>query len=172
MIKLAEMMKRYNNVVNGFVRLNGNKVEIKSILSAENFVEAAYNMSQLCFDKDNNFRAEYREIARRYIMIKYFTDIDIEGLTIEEVFISTQKGTWFKEIENAVTRLPLWSEVEIAVDKNIEYKISTLKTSFDDLCEVLKISVEKMTDTADLGKIAERIKNLDDKTIIKTIVEG
>jgi hypothetical protein len=170
-MKLAEMMKKYNNVVNGFVRLNGNKVEIKSILSAESFVEAAYNMSQLCFDKNNNFRAEYREIARRYIMIKYFTDIDVEGLTIEEVFISTQKGTWFKEIENAVTRLPLWGETEIAVDKNIEYKISTLKTSFDELCEALKVSVNETTNIAEISKIAERIKNLDDKTIIKTIVE-
>lgn len=175
-MKLSDTMEKYekiSKIPDRVIRVGNQKVTIKSILTAEKFIEAAYNMSALCFEgvEKTIFRPEYREIARRYIIIKYFTDIDIDDMSIEEIFASTQKGTWFRDVEREVTSLQLWREIEIAADKDIDYKIMTLRNSFDELCEVLKVSAEKFTDTDTIEKVAEKLETLDNETIVKTIVE-
>ena len=90
---------------------------------------------------------------------------------VSEVFKRTQGSAWFASIATDVTKLPIWAEIEQAVDEAINYRNLTRKTSFDDLCVVLSEFAEKMGDTKALDEIAEKMANLDDKAVAKAIIE-
>ena len=111
------------------------KVTVRLGMTASEFREAVDETSLSVFDDNNVYVSSFREFLRRYIMLKYFTDIEVTDKDIANIFVASQNGTWFSEIENVVTSLPIWAELEKAVDNQIEYLIVTRKTSFDNICD-------------------------------------
>lgn len=161
-----------NNFVlkNTIKKINGVKVEIKGYLDIDTYANIIYSVADSCFI-DGVFHAENREIARRYAIVKYMTDIDIADINIVEVFKSTQAGTWYADIENEVVKLPIWAEVEQAIDNQIA---SLSKTSFDKLCDNLSamLDTDMSTNLADVKEVLDKLGNIDSKKLVKAVMEN
>jgi hypothetical protein len=170
MSKLIDVIGKNFALKNTVKRINGVPVTVKTYLDADNYSEIVNTIANSCFDESGAYRPEYREIARRYVIIKYMTDIDLGEMGVSEVFKCTQGSTWFASIATDVTKLPIWTEIEQAVDEAINYKNLTRKTPFDNLCEILSAFAEKMGDTKSLDAIASKLANLDDKAVVEAIV--
>ena len=102
------------------------------------------------------------------------TDIELEDTDVAEIFKATQGGNnWFSQIENDVTRLPLWSEVESAIDKQIDFMFLTHKTSFDKLCSDISanIAVDNTQNLADIKEVLEKLDKVDKQKFVEAVVE-
>lgn len=153
--------------------INGAKVEIKGCLDVNTMANIVQTVAQTCF-QNGEFHAENREIARRFAILKYLTDIEVNKEEINEIFRDTQAGNWFTQIENDVTRLPLWTEVESAIDKQIDFMFLTHKTSFDKLCSDISenIAVDNTQNLADIKEVLDGLNKVNEKDFVKAITEN
>ena len=172
MANITEIMSKFGEPKSINRNIGGVKVEIKGYLDVNTMANIVQTVAQTCF-QNVEFHAENREIARRFAILKYLTDIEIKE-EISEVFKYTQAGNWFAQIENDVTRLPLWSEVESAIDKQIDFMFLTHKTSFDKLCSDISanIAVDNTQNLADIKEVLNMASELDAKKLVKSITEN
>jgi len=170
--KILDVMGKNFALRNTTKNINGAKVEIKGYLDVETITNIVQTVAQTCF-QNGEFHAENREIARRFAILKYLTDIEVKEEEISEVFKYTQGGNWFAQIENDVTRLPLWSEVESAIDKQIDFMFLTHKTSFDKLCSDISanIAVDNTQNLADIKEVLDGLSKVNEKDFVKAITE-
>lgn len=174
MSKLIDVIGKNFALKNINKRINGVPVEIKAYLDVDTFGSIVQTVAQSSFT-DGEYHAENREIARRYCIIKYMTDIELEDTDVVEIFKTTQGGNnWFSQIENDVTRLPLWSEVESAIDKQIDFMFLTHKTSFDKLCSDISanIAVDNTQNLADIKEVLDGLNKVNEKDFVKAITEN
>ena len=173
MANIADVMGKNFALRNTTKNINGTKVKIKGYLDVETMANIVQTVAQTCF-QDCEFHAENREIARRFAILKYLTDIEVNEEEISEVFKCTQAGNWFSQIENDVTRLPLWSEVESAIDKQIDYMFLTHKTSFDKLCSDISenIAVDNTQNLADIKEVLDGLSKVNEKDFVKAVTEN
>ena len=143
-------------------------IKVITSLTVDNFVNAVHTIADSCFDGDT-YLPEFKDIARRYTILKTFTNIDIENCSIEDIFILTQ-ADWYYDIENTIVNTPIYNEILKSVDELIEYKIRTRRNSFDDLCDTLRTFADKMGDTNSLEVIANKISGISDVDLAKAIV--
>ena len=129
-------------------------------------------VAQSCF-VDGEYHAENREIARRYCIIKYMTDIELEDTDVSEIFKTTQGGTWYGDIEREVVKLPVWGEVETAIDKQIDYAIATRPTAFDKVCADLSaiLSVDTKADLADVKEVLKDLTKVDKEEFVDAVIK-
>lgn len=146
------------------------KVTINLVIDMDTYATIVDTIANSCFQEDG-YHPSYREMVRRLVILQYFTDIEVNESNMFTVFELSQSGNWFEDIENEVTSLRIWAEIEQAVDKQIDYMIATRTTKFDELCDSIKVFTDTMNDTSALTDIANKLKNIDDKTLIETIVE-
>ena len=160
---LTETMKK---------KVGGAVVEIKKVISVDNYANIIYTVVKTCF-VDNIYHAENREIARRYAIIKYFTDIELGECDVNTIFELTQKGNWYGAIESEVTKCPVWAEIELAIDKQIDYIIATRQTAFDKLCADLSaiIKTDNTQNLADVKEVLEKLDKVDKQGFVETVVE-
>lgn len=170
MANIVELTDRYP-LSHRTIKIGKTTIEIKGYLSAETFAEIVNTVANSSFGEDDTYRPEYREIAKRYVVIKYLTDIELGDMNATELFKSTQGGTWYGVIEHEASKLSVWAELEQAIDESINYKLLTRKTSFDSLCEILSAFADKMGDTKSLDEIADKLSNLDDKAVVEAIID-
>lgn len=173
MAKLSEIVNKNQMIKKIFKRVNGFSIEVKSIVDTETYISAVQTVVQSCF-VDGEFRAENREIARRYVILKYFTDIEIdEDTDVSEIFKTTQGGNWYSQIEADVVKLPVWGEVETAIDKQIDYIIATRQTTFDKLCADLSaiIKTDNTQNLADVKEVLEKLDKVDKQEFVEAVVE-
>ncbi len=173
MANITDVMGKNFALRNTIKNINGAKVEIKGCLDVNTMANIVQTVAQTCF-QNGEFHAENREIARRFAILKYLTDIEVEKENIEEVFKCTQGGNWFSQIENDVTRLPLWTEVESAIDKQIDFMFLTHKTSFDKLCSDISanIAVDNTQNLADIKEVLDGLNKVNEKDFVKAITEN
>lgn len=172
MSKLISVMGN-NFALNNIKRkINGEIVTIKGYVDIDTFANIVNAISNSCF-VENEYYAEFREVSRRYAIIKYLTDIELDDVGVEELFKSSQGGEWFNVIEREVVKLPLWVEIEQAVDKQIEYKIATRKTSFDILCDRLSaiMGMDLNENLADIKEVLNKLDSVDAKKFVKAVIE-
>ena len=157
----------YKNITK---KINGTPVEIKGYLDIDTYANIVYSIAESCFI-DGVYHAENREIARRYAIINYMTDIDLVGIDIAEVFKSTQAGTWYSDIEREIIKLPIWAEVEQAIDNQIA---SLSKTSFDKLCDNLSVMLDTdiSDNLADVKEVLDKLGDIDSKELVKAVTEN
>lgn len=131
------------------------------------------NSSETNADNHDEYRAENREIARRYCIIKYMTDIKLGNTNVTEVFKATQCGNWYSQIEAEVTKLPIWAEVETAIDNQIAYLIGTRQTAFDKLCTDVSaiIKTDNTQNLADVKEVLEKLDKVDKQEFVEAVVE-
>ena len=144
MANLIDIMGKNFGLKNNVKRINGVNVEIKGYLDVETFANIVSTVAKTCFI-DNEYRAENREIARRFVILKYMTDVEVDEENINEIFKTTQGGTWYGDIEREVIKLPIWGEVEQAIDKEIDYLAMSRETGFDKLCADLSRALGSFT---------------------------
>jgi hypothetical protein len=154
-------------------RIGGAPVEIQGYLDVDTFSSIVQTIAQSCF-VDGNYRAENREIARRFVILKYLTDIEVGEENVNEIFKYTQGGAWYSQIEAEVVKLPIWAEVEQAVDRQIEYLITTQPTSFDKLCADLSaiIKTDNTQNLADIKEVLEKLNKVDKKAFVEAATEN
>lgn len=150
------------------IKINKQKVAIYASITTNDFATAVRTIADSCF-VDGDYRPEFKEVAKRYVVLKYFTDIDLGETAVDEIFELSQ-ADWYLDIETAVANHGTYLEVQKAADELIEYRIRTRQTKFDDLCDVLKQFADKVADMKSLEEIADRLKNLDDKAVVKAVV--
>lgn len=170
MANIVELTDRFP-VNNKTIKAGKTTIEIKGYVPADTYAEIVNTIANSSFDEGGKYHPEYREIAKRYVIIKHMTSIELGSMSAAELFQATQGGTWYELVEAEINKLPIWAELEQSVDEAINYKLLTRKTSFDELCEILSTFADKMGDTKSLDAIAEKLSNLDDKTVVETILD-
>ena len=171
--KLTEVIGKNFALKNTTKRINGAPVEIKAYLDVDTFASIVQTVAQASF-VDGEYHAENREIARRYSIIKYMTDIELEDTDVAEIFKTTQGGNnWYGAIESEVAKLPVWGEVETAIDKQIDYIIATRQTTFDKLCADLSaiIKTDNTQNLADVKEVLEKLDKVDKQEFVEAVVE-
>lgn len=173
MATITDVMGKNFALRNTIKNINGVKVEIKGYLDVNTMANIVQAVAQTCF-QNGEFHAENREIARRLAILKYLTDIEVKEEEISEVFKCTQGGNWFSQIENDVTRLPLWAEVESAIDKQIDFMFLAHKTAFDKLCSDISenIAVDNTQNLADIKEVIDGLNKVNEKDFVKAITEN
>ena len=153
------------------IKVNRIPVEIKTYLDVDTFATMANTLANSCFDKDTNeYRPEYYDIAKRYVVLKYLTDIDFGDMGIRDIFKVAQSN-WYYEIEKACATIAY--EVEDAADKIIAYRLSNRKTAFDNLCDSLSaiLSQDNTQNLADIKEVLDGLSKVDKKEFVEAIVE-
>ena len=174
MSKLIDVISKNFALKNTAKRINGVPVEIKAYLDVDTFGSIVQTVAQSSFT-DGEYHAENREIARRYCIIKYMTDIELEDTDVAEIFKTTQGGNnWYGVIESEVVKLPVWGEVETAIDKQIDYIIATKQTAFDKLCADLSaiIKTDNTQNLADIKEVLDGLNKVNEKDFVKAIAEN
>lgn len=169
---LIDVMGKHFGLKTSTKRINGIPVEIKGYIDFDTFGNIVQTVARSCF-QDGEYRAENREVVRRFVILKYFTDIEVDTTNIVEIFKNTQGGNWFSEIERDVTNLPVWAEVELAIDKQIDYLIATKRTAFDDLCTDLSgvIKTDNKQNLDDVKKVLTELNKVDKEAFVKEVVK-
>lgn len=174
MSKLIDVIGKNFALKNTTKRINSVPVEIKAYLDVDTFGSIVQTVAQSSFT-DGEYHAENREIARRYCIIKYMTDIEIdEDADVAEIFKTTQGGNnWYGAIESEVVKLPVWGEVETAIDKQIDYIIATRQTTFDKLCADLSaiIKTDNTQNLADIKEVLEKLDKVDKQEFVEAVIE-
>ena len=173
MAKLIDVIGKNFALKNTTKRINSVPVEIKAYLDVDTFGSIVQTVAQSSFT-DGEYHAENREIARRYCIIKYMTDIELEDTDVAEIFKTTQGGNnWYGAIESEVAKLPVWGEVETAIDKQIDYIIATRQTTFDKLCDDLSaiLSVDTKADLADVKEVLKDLTKVDKDEFVDAVIK-
>ena len=118
MANIIELIDRYLPT-HRTIRIGKTPIEIKGYLTAETFAEIVNTVANSSFAEDGTYHPEYREIAKRYVVIKYLTDIELGEMSAAELFKSTQGGTWYETIVHEAGKLSVWAELEQAIDEAI-----------------------------------------------------
>lgn len=171
MSKLIDVIGKNFALKNTTKRINGVPVEIKAYLDVDTFGSIVQTVAQSSFT-DGEYHAENREIARRYCIIKYMTDIELEDTDVAEIFKTTQGGNWYSQIEADVVKLPVWGEVETAIDNQIAYLLSK-QTAFDKLCADLSaiLSVDTKADLADVKEVLKDLTKVDKDEFVDAVIK-
>lgn len=173
MAKLIDVIGKNFALKNTTKRINSVPIEIKAYLDVDTFASIVQTVAQASF-VDGEYHAENREIARRYSIIKYMTDIELEDTDVAEIFKTTQGGNnWYSQIEADVVKLPVWGEVESAIDKQIDYIIETRQTTFDKLCADLSamLSVDTKADLADVKEVLKDLTKVDKEEFVDAVIK-
>ena len=172
MSKLIDVIGKNFALKNTTKRINSVPVEIKAYLDVDTFASIVQTVAQSSFT-DGEYHAENREIARRYSIIKYMTDIELGDADINEIFKTTQGNNWYAQIEADVVKLPVWGEVETAIDKQIDYIIATRQTAFDKLCADLSaiLSVDTKADLADVKEVLKDLTKVDKDEFVDAVIK-
>lgn len=136
------------------------KIEVTLGITASDFRDAIEQMAKSVFDDNDIYVSAFREFLRRYIIIKYFTNVEVTDSDMVAIFEASQVGTWFSEIENIVTSLPVWAELERAVDSQIDYIIASRKNSFDKICDKINEIVGAIPDDFNASESLSDVKDV------------
>lgn len=155
------------------VKINKNYVTVKTYLDVDHYASAIRTIANSCFTEEG-YRPEFKEVAKRYVIVKYFTDIEIGDMSVEELFKVSQND-WYYTIENEVANLGIYVDMMNAVDEVIRYRLSTAKTSFDELCDEVREIAGRVDDRQSedmnvMEKLLNKLSSVNNDTIAKAIV--
>ena len=172
MANITDVIGKNFALKNTTKRINSAPVTIKTYLDVDTFGSIVQTVAQSSFT-DGEYHAENREIARRYCIIKYMTDIELGNTDVAEIFKVTQSNNWYAQIEADVVKLPVWGEVETAIDNQIAYLLSK-QTAFDKLCTDLSaiIKTDNTQNLADIKEVLDGLNKVNEKDFVKAITEN
>jgi hypothetical protein len=100
------------------------------------------------------------------------TNIELGDNDVAEIFKITQSNNWYAQIEAEVVKLPVWGEVETAIDNQITYLLSK-QTAFDKLCADLSaiIKTDNTQNLADIKEVLEKLDKVDKQEFVEAVVE-
>lgn len=158
---------------NKIINVCKNKIKINTYLSVDDYASCIYTVVNSCFDKSGQYKPEFKEIAKRWAYIKYFTDIELGDMKIEELFKCSQ-ANWWREVYNEILNIPVYYDIESTINEMIEYRINTRMTKFDQFCsdlsEVLKI--DNTQDVEDIKEVLDGLNKVDKQEFVKAVTEN
>lgn len=171
-MNISEVIGKNFTLKNTIKNINGTKVEIKGYADVNTVGNIVQAVSEACFLK-GVYHAENREIASRFAMLKYLTDIDVKEDDINEIFKMTQGGNWFSEIAREITKMPIWAEIDLAIDRQIDYIILCRQTAFDKLCADLStvIKTDNTQNLSDVKEVLSELNKVDKEEFVKAAIE-
>lgn len=170
-MNILDIAKGYSYNNDKIVKVGKHKIYVKTHLVADDYASCVHLIVDSCFI-DEEYKPEFKEIAKRYAYLKYFTDIDISGETAETIYYYSQ-ADWFEEIYKAISDLSVFVDIEEAVERLIEYKLSLRKTSFDILCDSVSsiLNTDNTRDIADIKAILDGINKVDKAKFISAVLK-
>lgn len=157
-------------------KINGEKVIIKTYLDMADFFNAVHTVADNCFVVDEEsgeiiYKPEFYEVSWRYVVLKYFTDIEVDDISLAEVFKMTQ-ANWYKEIEGALIDNLIYYEVNKAAERVISYRLSTQKSSFDKLCDNISAFLESNSSDslADVKEVLAGLEKVDKQAFVDAVI--
>lgn len=158
---------------NKTIKVCKTKVKINTYLSVDDYASCIYAVVNTCFDEEGQYKPEFKEIAKRWAYIKYFTDIELGDIKIEELFKCSQ-AEWWRQVFDEIINIPVYYDIENAIDEMIEYRINTHMTKFDQLCsdisEVLK--VDNTQNLEDLKEVLDGLSKVDKREFVRAVTEN
>lgn len=171
-MKLNEIINKETNNKRT-VKVNGKKVVVTTSLRANELANFVNLVTSVAFT-DGVYNAVYEQMAYRYAIIKYFTDIEV-GDSVTELYDYTEQA-WYDSVINAIGEDTL-RQLNYILDKQIDYKIRT-ETAFDRLCDEAKDLLNDFADRVSVDNLdavktlANKLESMDTKDIVKTIVRS
>lgn len=160
------------------IKVNKTFIDVKTIITTDEFVAFVNTVTDLAFDENGMYNGAFERIAVRYAVVKLLTNIDIEDMTVNNVFDCTFQK-WFTNVMDVVETSSYWDELMGAVYDNIarktEISIRSRKTSFDNLCDTLTDIIKDFSEynnpeTIDaLKRIAEKINIANNDELVEAI---
>ena len=141
-------------------------VVIKTVLTADEYASAVNLIVNSCFGEDG-YVAEYKELAKRYAYLKYFTDIDLSDVTANELYELSQSD-WYGKIMAEVVNVPAYQDIEIAVEESITVR----QNGFNKLCRDLSaiITNGQKENLADISTLLDKLGAVDKEAFVKEAV--
>lgn len=166
-MRLADITSNITYAKSKSIKVNGQMVEIKTNIDINTFANIVHVIAETCYN-ENRYKAENREIARRYVILKYMTNIEVDETDINDIFELSQQGDWYGKIEKEITVLPIWSEVEQAVDS----QIALYPTSFDRACDSLRFILESdnIKSLEDVKETLRELNKVDKDAFINRVI--
>ena len=176
MANIKEIVDKFT-VKDEIIKIKKIPVAIRTSISANDFTSAVRTIVNSCLvaDEDDEsgeikYNPEYKEIVKRYVVLRYLTDIELGDMTVTEIYELSQRD-WYREIEEACANYSPIHDIQKAVDELIDYQIFTRQTKFDEACESVKKIADKVFDIGSLSEIAKKLSNMDDKAIVEAIID-
>lgn len=171
MVNLANITEKFP-LKNKVIRIGKTPVEIKTYISADDFMSAVRLVVKSSFDEDDIYRPEYKEIVKRYVYLKYFTDIDVEEIDSGELYKITQVD-WYNSIMNELVNIQAYYNINEAIDEAIQYRLDTKPSAFDTLCTDLSamLNTDLSGNLADVKEVLDKLENVDKQEFVKAVLD-
>lgn len=160
-------------LTNKTIKVGKVPVEIKTYISAEDFMSAVRLVVEASFDEDGAYRPEYKELVKRYAYLRYLTDIDVSDIETGELYKVTQ-SEWYEQIAKEFVNIQAYYNINDAIDEAIQYRLDTRQTAFDKLCNDLSAILNtNITDNlADVKDVLDKLNSVDKKEFVKAVTEN
>ncbi len=160
------------------IKANKTFIDVKTAITTDEFVAFVNTVTDLSFDESGEYNGAFERIAIRYAVVKFLTNVEIEDMSVNNVFDCTFRK-WFTNVMNAVESTSYWDELIGAVHDNIdrrtEISIRSRRTSFDNLCDALSgiiadFSEYNSSETINtLKNIAEKFNTADNTELVNAV---
>ena len=170
MINLVNLTDKFP-LINKTIKIKKVPIEIKTYLSIEDFATAVETIVDNSFSK-GEYRPEYKEIAKRYTLLKFFTDINVDDIETGELFKITQ-SEWYLQILHELETIQIYYDLENAAEEAIRYRIEARQTAFDKLCLDFSnlINSDVKTNIDDIIKVIEGLNSVDKDAFVDAAVK-
>lgn len=155
------------------IKINKVSIEVQNSLTVDGFASCVYSIADSCFNKKGEYKPEYKEVAKRWAYIKFFTNISLDGISIEELFKVSQ-AEWWDELMKHIASTQIYYSIESMVDEVIQSRLSSRKTSFDILCdELVNIAKTDMSDQLkNASDILSKLNRVDKRKFVKAVIDN
>ena len=146
-------------------------VKVRNYLAYEEYLSAVQSIVKSMTEvKDGEF--EYnpaiRPMVEAYVVFKYFTDIEIEDVSLLEAFKLSQTD-WYATIFEEVAILPVWAEIAKAVDAEIAYRTDGLVRISNIIGNLTGENLE--ANIAKVGELIDKSNEFDPKKYVQAAVD-
>lgn len=155
------------------IKINKVSVEVRNSLTLDDFASCVYSIADSCFNNKGEYKPEYREVAKRWAYVKYFTNISLDGMSIEELFKVSQ-AEWWNELMKHIASTQICYSMESMVDEVIQSRLSSRKTSFDTLCDELAnmAKIDVSDQLKDVSDILSKLNKVDKGKFVKAVIDN
>lgn len=150
------------------VKIGKQTVLVKTTLSVDEYASCIYMIANACYDESGGYRPEFKEIAKRYAYIKYFTDIELGDLSAEELFKASQ-DSWYETLLSAIEASKVYWDIESGVDA----VLANRPTQFDKLCADVSaiIKTDNTQNLADIKEVLDKLGKVDKNAFVDAAVD-
>ena len=156
---------------NSVIKINKIPVEVKAFISANDFVNAVHLIADSAFGENGEYRPDLKTITERYVLIRYFTDIDLGDMSIDEVFKVSQ-NKWYNDLCERVYIDTNYVLVLETASKIVQNKLDKAETSVDKFVSKISNSLfeDSEIDLNQIKNILDGLKCVDKESFVDAVI--